>query len=317
MSSTEWRRQARELMATADEAVVDSLMQGAVDLHVHSGPSTMARLLDHLEQVEQAAHAGMAGVLFKDHHYSVAPVIPMMQRLAGHLGVEMWGSLVLNNSVGGFNPFAVDFNVKSGAKLVFMPTAHAANHIRSSHGKSRLATNVKLREPRMLSPVDEYGRVTDPVKEILDIIAEHDVCLSSGHLHVAEIFALFDEAKKRGVTKLLTNHPTYGLHMSYADISDLAARGVVLEQSACLYVDSRFNVYPPEELKRQIDAAGPAMSSIGSDLGQVDNPTPVEGFRQMIALLLGLGYTAEQIRPMVRENPSRLMGRTVPVARAA
>lgn len=309
MSPTEWRKEALELMSKADEAVVADLMKGAIDLHVHSGPSTMARLLDHLEQVDQAAEAGMAGVLFKDHHYSVAPMIPMMQRIAGDKGVEMYGSLVLNNSVGGFNPYAVDFNVKSGAKLVFMPTAHAANHIRSSHGKSRLASNVKLREPKMLTVVDEMGRLIDPVKEILDIIAEHDVILSSGHLHVAEIFTLFEEAKRRGVKKLLTNHPTYGLHMTYKDIADLAAMGVVLEQSACLFVDSRFCVYPPDELKRQVDAAGPAASSIGSDLGQVDNPTPVEGFRQMIRLLLGLGYTKDEVRLMVRDNPARLVGK--------
>lgn len=308
MSSAEWRKQALEIMGKADEADVIDLMQGAIDLHVHSGPSTMARQLDHLEQVEQAAEAGMAGVLFKDHHYSVAPMIPMMQRLAGHHGVEMYGSVVLNNSVGGFNPYAVDFNVKSGAKLVFMPTAHSANHIRSSHGKSRLASNVKLREPKMLTVVDELGKLIDPVKEILDIIAEHDVILSSGHLHVAEIFSLFEEARKRGVTKLLTNHPTYGLHMSYADITELAGWGVVFEQSACLFIDSRFNVYPPDELKRQVDAAGPANSSIGSDLGQVDNPSPVEGFRQMIRLLLGLGYTKDEVRLMVRENPARLVG---------
>ena len=63
MSPTEWRKEALALMATADEAVVTDLMQGAIDLHIHSGPSTMARQLDHLEQVEQAAAAGMAGVL--------------------------------------------------------------------------------------------------------------------------------------------------------------------------------------------------------------------------------------------------------------
>jgi hypothetical protein len=317
MSPTEWRKEALSIMAKADEAVVTDLMRGAIDLHIHSGPSTMARKLDHLEQVEEAAAAGMAGVLFKDHHYSVGPMIPMMERLSGHLGVQMYGSVVLNNSVGGFNPYAVDFNVKSGAKLVFMPTAHAANHIRSSHGKSRLASNVKLRTPRGLSPVDDMGRIIDPVKEILDIIAENDVILSSGHLHVAEIFALFEEAKRRGVTRLLTNHPTYGLHSSLKDIADLAAMGVVLEQSACLFIDSRFNVYPPQQLKLEIDAAGVASSSIGSDLGQVDNPSPVEGMRQAIRLLLGLGYTPAEVRLMVRDNPARLVGQAIPEAAQA
>ncbi|WP_225028216.1 DUF6282 family protein [Xinfangfangia pollutisoli] len=314
MSSTEWRKEAVAIMETADESIVADLMKGAIDLHVHSGPSTMARKLDHLQQVEEAAAAGMSGVLFKDHHYSVAPVIPMMERLVGHLGVQMYGSVVLNNAVGGFNPYAVDFNIKSGAKLVFMPTAHAANHIRSSHGKTRLASNVKLRPPRALSPVDEMGRIIDPVKEILDIIAEHDVILSSGHLHVAEIFALFEEARSRGVTKLLTNHPTYGLHSSFKDIADLGAMGVVVEQSACLFIDSRFNVYPPQQLKDEIDAAGVANSSIGSDLGQVDNPTPVEGMRQAIRLLLGLGYAPGDVRMMVRDNPARLVGQKLPDA---
>ncbi len=305
---TNWRAEALAVMAKADEAAVTELMQGAIDLHVHSGPSTMPRKIDHLEEVEEAAAAGMRGVLFKDHNYSVAPMLPMMQRLVGHLGVEMYGSMVLNNAVGGFNPHAVDFNVKSGAKLVFMPTSSAANHIRNTHRKARLVSNVKLRAPIALSVIDANGALLDAVKEILDIIAQNDVILSSGHLHIAEVWTLFDEAKRRGVERLLMNHPTYGLHCTLDDIRELAGMGVVIEQSACLYVDSRFNVFPPEQLKAEIDAAGPENSSVGSDLGQVDNPTPVEGMRQMIRLLLGLGYAKDDIRLMVRDNPARLVG---------
>ena len=78
------REKARALMATIDDGVVDGLMKGAVDLHVHSGPSTMARQLDHFQAVEQAAAAGMRGIMFKDHHYSVAPFLPIMERVLGH-----------------------------------------------------------------------------------------------------------------------------------------------------------------------------------------------------------------------------------------
>jgi hypothetical protein len=92
------------------------------------------------------------------------------------------------------------------------------------------------------------------------------------------------------------------------DVRELAEMGVVIEQSACLFVDSRFNVFPPEHLKEQIDAAGPENSSIGSDLGQTDNPSPVEGLRQAIRMCLGLGYTPAEIRLMVRDNPARLVG---------
>ncbi len=308
MASATNREAVRDLISTIDDAIVDGLMQGAVDLHVHSGPSTMARQVDHFEAVEQAAAAGMRGIMFKDHHYSVAPFIPIMDRVLGHLNVAMFGGLVLNNSTGGLNPFVVDAQLKQGAKLIWMPTAQSANHIRSSHRKSRLASNVQLKPSPGITVVDAYGELLDEVKQILDSIAEFNAILSSGHLHVWEIWKLFEEAKKRGVKRLLVNHPMYGLHFTYEDITELAQFGALIEQSACLYVDSRFNVFSPQELKEHILAAGVEHSSIGSDLGQVDNPTPVEGMRQAIKLCLALGFTEAEVRLMVRDNPSKLIG---------
>jgi hypothetical protein len=100
----------------------------------------------------------------------------------------------------------------------------------------------------------------------------------------------------------------YGLHFTYDDIRELAEFGALIEQSACLYVDSRFNVFSPRELKEHIDAAGVAHSSIGSDLGQVDNPSPVEGMRQAIKMCLALGYSQDEVRLMVNTNPAQLAG---------
>jgi len=302
------REEVRRLMAGVDEAVAARLLRGALDLHVHSGPSTMPRQLDHLEAAEEAAAAGMRAVLFKDHHYSVAPFIPLMDRVLQKPEFSMFSGLVLNNSTGGFDPYVVDAQLKMGAKLIWMPTAQSANHIRSSHRKTRLASNVKLASSPLLTVVDELGNIIDPVKRILDMIAEFDVILSSGHLHVWEIWKLFDEARARGVKRLLINHPMYGLHFTYEDVRDFANLGVIVECSAAMYVDSRFNVYSPQELKEHIEAAGVAASSIGSDLGQVDNPTPVEGMRQAIKLCLALGFSEDDVRTMVTHNPAKLVG---------
>ena len=118
MGNQENRTAMRALIADVDEARVDALMQGAVDLHVHSGPSIMARQVDHAQATEQAAAAGLKGILFKDHHYSVSPFIPIMERTLGHLGVSMFSGLVLNNSSGGFNPYVVDSALQHGAKLL-------------------------------------------------------------------------------------------------------------------------------------------------------------------------------------------------------
>lgn len=312
MGAAENRARVHELISDIDDGRVDQLIKGAVDLHVHSGPSIMARQLDHMQAVEQAAAAGLSGILFKDHHYSVAPIIPMMERVLGELGVSMFGGLVLNNSVGGLDPFVVDAQLKHGAKIIWMPTAQSANHIRSSFRKSRLAVNVKLRDPKLLTVLDDTGKIIDSVKEILDSIAEFDAVLSSGHLHVWEIWKLFEEAKKRGVKRLLVNHPMYGLHFTYDDIREIAEFGAVVEQSACLYVDSRFNAFEPEELVEHIRAAGVEHSSIGSDLGQVDNPTPVEGMRQAMKLCLALGLTDAEVRKLVCDNPAKLIGMSLP-----
>ena len=306
------REKLRILIADVEDTRVDKLMVGAVDLHVHSGPSIMERQVDHFQAVEQAAAAGMRGILFKDHHYSVAPFLPIMERLLGHHNVAMFGGLVLNNTTGEFNPYVVDSQVKHGGKMIWMPTAQSANHIRSSFGKSRLALKVKLKTPKLLTVVDDSGEIIDPVKEILDSIAEYDAILSSGHLHVWEIFKLFEEAKSRGVKKLIVNHPMYGLHFTYESIRQIAEFGALVEQSACLYVDSRFNVFEPHELAEHIRAAGVANSSIGSDLGQVDNPTPVEGMRQAIKLCLVSGFSDDEVRIMVRDNPSRIVGLPIP-----
>lgn len=308
MASGTYREEARALIAQVDDATANRLLQGALDLHVHSGPSTMPRQVDHFQAVEEAAAAGMRGLLFKDHHYSVAPFIPLMERVLGHHKVAMYSGLVLNNSTGGLNPFVVDAQLKQGAKLIWMPTAQSANHIRSSSRKTRLASNVTLKPSPGITVVDDYGNILDVVKEILDSIAEFDAILSSGHLHVWEIWKLFAEAKKRGVKRLLVNHPMYGLHFTYEDIKEMAEFGALIEQSACLYVDSRFNVYSPQELKEHILAAGVAHSSIGSDLGQVDNPTPVEGMRQAIKMCLALGFSEDDVRTMVRDNPARIVG---------
>ncbi|WP_127754274.1 DUF6282 family protein [Devosia sp. 1566] len=307
-TSAQNREQVRQLMAGVDEDVAAGLLRGALDLHVHSGPSTMPRQLDHMQAAEEAIAAGMRAVLFKDHHYSSAPFIPLMERLIDNDEFSMFSGLVLNNSTGGLNPYVVDAQLKMGAKLIWMPTAQSANHIRSSHRKSRLVSNVQLMNSPALTVVDELGNVLDVVKQILDQIAEFDVILSSGHLHVWEIWKLFDEARSRGVKRLLINHPMYGLHFTPEDVRDFANLGVIVEQSAAMYVDSRFNVYSPQELKDHIDAAGVANSSIGSDLGQVDNPTPVEGMRQAIKLCLALGYSEADVRTMVTHNPARLVG---------
>jgi hypothetical protein len=42
---------------------------------------------------------------------------------------------------------------------------------------------------------------------VLDAVARHDLLLCSGHLSAAETVVLFTQARRRGVARLLVNHP--------------------------------------------------------------------------------------------------------------
>jgi hypothetical protein len=291
------------------EARVDSLLQGAIDLHCHSGPSVMPRDIDHIEALHEASQAGMRALLFKDHFYSATPVTRLLSDHFGHLDVTMLSGVPLNDTSGGLNPYAVDHGLKLGARLVWMPTFSAANHIRHERRHALLPTSVPMKKPRMLTVLDEEGRLKDEVREILDQIAEFDAVLSAGHLHISEIWPLFEEAKRRGVERRLVQHPTYTIDASYADIRDLTEDGAFIEHSLCMFIpQSRFQYYPSEELKAVIDAGGTERTILGSDLGQVNNPTPVTGFRAVIRLCIELGYDDPTIRRLVSGNAAALMG---------
>jgi hypothetical protein len=298
----------------ADQAMeerVSRLLVGAVDLHCHSGPSVMARDLNHLQALEEAAEAGFRAMLIKDHYYSATPITALLSETHGHLGVELFSGVPLNNASGGFNKHAVDAGIALGAKLVWMPTFSAKNHIESPFGISAgFPHTLKPMIPfDPLTPIDENGEIKDEVKVILDMVAAHDVILSGGHMHISEIFAVFAEARKRGVKRLLVNHPSFILEATHADIRRLVDEfDAFIEHSLCMFVKvSPRNPLPPEDLDELIKAGTVDKTILASDLGQRGIEHPVQGFRRVVKVCIDLGYSDEDIRKMVSGNALRLL----------
>lgn len=100
-----------------DDTRIEQLVSGAIDLHCHSGPSVMARYLDHIEAMQEASAAGLKAVFLKDHYYSVTPVTQLLNKHFHHLGVLMLSGVPLNNAVGGLNVHAVEHGLKLGQSL--------------------------------------------------------------------------------------------------------------------------------------------------------------------------------------------------------
>ncbi|WP_206997669.1 DUF6282 family protein [Trinickia mobilis] len=293
---------------------VDALVRGSIDLHCHSGPSVMPRYLDHIEAMQEASAAGLRAVLLKDHYYSATPVTELLNKHYAHLGVLMLSGVPLNNSVGGLNVHAVEHGLELGARLVWMPTFSSANHI--AHHKHDVDFNEKFPQTtqRMLEPIpltvlDDDGKLKEEVKAILDLIAAADAVLSAGHLHISEIWPLFEEARKRGVKRLLVNHPTYVVDASLDDLRQLAKDGVYMEHSMCMWVPgSKFRFYDPEFLGQVIEAGTVDRTILGSDLGQKGNPTIANAFRSVIQMVLDMGYSETDVRRLTATNAAKLLG---------
>ena len=293
-----------------DQTRIDSLMKGAVDLHIHSGPSLHPRKIDHIEALRAADEAGMRAILLKDHYYPTMPIATLLNNNMGRK-TKVLSAIVLNHPLGGFNPSAVDYALKQGARIVWMPTAHAENHIikTAKDLKGKFPENTrKTVEAAGLRLIDERGAVLDEVKAILDLIAEADACVSAGHHHIDEAFPFYEEAKRRGVKRLFLNHPTYVNAATMDQVRALVGMGVMIEHSICMFVPSTFYLFDEDHLRQVIAAAGVENTFFGSDLGQNGNPTPVEGMRQMIGLLLKLGYSDADVRKMTADNAARFVG---------
>ncbi|NVO16110.1 MAG: hypothetical protein HXX10_18915 [Rhodoplanes sp.] len=304
---------------TAEESMehrIDRLLVGAIDPHVHSGPSIAPRGLDHLALVREASQAGFAAVITKDHDYSGVMTAALIAANFPELRTRIYSAIVLNNVIGGLNPWAVEHTAAMGGKIAFMPTLAAEHHLRWEKTSSWVhpASTQKVR-PAVGVPVVENGKVRDDAKEILDIVARTGLALASGHLHVSETWVVFEEAKRRGVKTLVFTHPEDIVEASLDDVRGIVAMGAFVEHSLCMFLDgSKFKTRTDEDLRAQIEAAGVDNTIMCSDLGQVGVFHPVEGFRRGIKLCLELGYDDAQIRKMVSTNAARAFGLEADVA---
>lgn len=293
------------------EKRIDNLLIGAIDPHVHSGPSIAPRALDHVELARQSSSAGFAAVVTKDHDYSGVMTAALIAKNFPELKTKVYSGIALNNVIGGFNPYAVEHTAAMGGKIVWMPTLAAENHFRWQASVSRMhpASTDKIRPAVGIPVLDANKQVRDEVKEVLDIIAKIGMVLASGHLHVSETWLVFEEAKRRGVNRMCLTHPEEIVDASMNDVKGLAAMGAFVEHSLCMFLEgSKFKCCDGEDLRKYIEAAGVEKTVLASDLGQVGTFSPLEGFRRGIKLCIDLGYSDDDIRKMVSLNTARMLG---------
>src|ERR671919_1753372 len=108
-------------------------LRGAIDIHVHSAPDDRPRSLNSIEAAREARDRGMRAIVIKNHYESTAGQAFLVRTLVP--GIDVFGGIDLNLTVGGINPAAVEHmtRVTGGwGRVVWMPTFDAENQVRYS-----------------------------------------------------------------------------------------------------------------------------------------------------------------------------------------
>ncbi len=283
------------------------LMRGAIDFHAHTAPAIFPRLIDDAELAKVAIDYGMRAVVLKDHDQITTGRAYYVNRMLP--GVQSIGTVILNRSIGGLNPYVVEAGIQYGAKVVFMPTNHAKWH-QEYYGHSNYPglKREKQTPGEGITILDAKGKMKPEVGTILDQIAAADVCLGTGHLNHEEIFALVDEAVKRQVTKILVTHGNWALtKFTLAEQKKLIAKGAHIEYVVLTLLSPVFHEQSLTEFAEWIMEFKGERLVLSSDLGQVYGPPHPEGMRMAVAALLGAGVPYEYLEKMTKVNPARLL----------
>jgi len=300
---------------------------GLIDLHCYARPCVFERGFSIPQLAKQYREVGYRAMLVKSHFDCNCDAVEIAREMVP--GIAIYGGVVLNWSVGGLNPHAVDAATLLGAKEVWMGNMHAGTlstePFRTNYGYNLCAPSspwvARPTKRWMVAPpinvIDlKTSELLPVVYDILDLIAEADIILGSCHISKRECFALVPEAVKAGVKKIVITHPAIGPHSilgphpsqeRYWPIKDLkriTEMGAVLEHVATMYVPykDQFDI-----LAQAIKTVGANKCVLASDSGTTLEPHPIEAMRLFILNLRRRGITEQEIDVMTKRNPAKLL----------
>jgi hypothetical protein len=220
----------------------------------------------------------MKAIVLKSHAFPTAPLAMMVERTIS--GIKVFGGLALNYSVGGINPEAVKAAIAVGAKVIWMPTISARNHLTRMSTTSAAAYMGKLGglSGDGIYLLDTSGDVIPEVVAIITLVKEANIILATGHVSLGEIKALAKEVKKAGLGKFMVTHPEFDMTwISNEEQKELLHYGAYFER--WYFATTRLaGSLDPSIIAQSIREVGPEGTIISPDLRQMDNPYPLEGF---------------------------------------
>ncbi|HUA86333.1 MAG TPA: DUF6282 family protein [Bryobacteraceae bacterium] len=277
-------------LAPQASALAQTLI-GAIDIHAHTDPDGVPRSIDAIDLAKLAKSRGMRAIVLKNHYEPTASLAYIVRKEVP--GIEVFGGISLDLTVGGVNPAAVEWmtKVKGGyGRVVWMPTFDSEHNAEPQH--------------RPFARVAQDGKLVPAVVQVIAIIAKHHLTLETGHSSPEECLMIIREGKRQGVENMVVTHAiASSVGMSIAQMQEAARLGAYLE---LVYIKP--GTAEALTSAKAIRAVGPEHCILSSDLGQAGNPLHPDGLLAFYRYLKQQGFSVAEIDRMAKTNPARALG---------
>ena len=271
-------------------------LNGAIDMHAHADPDGFPRKIDAIDLVRLAKQRGMRAIVLKNHYEPTQSLAYIVRKEVP--GIEVFGGISLDLTVGGVNPAAVEWmtKVKGGyGRVVWLPTFDSEAQVKLT------------KQQRPFAPVVKDGKVVPAVAQVIAIVARNNLVLETGHSSGSEDLVIIQEAKRQGVQRVMVTHALTnpGGPLTLSEIQQAAKLGA--------YIELVWGGLSEDLLRKDVEVirtVGASSVVLSTDLGQPNNPLHPDGLLAMYKTLMAHGISGADIVQMSQTNPAKLLGLT-------
>jgi hypothetical protein len=282
--------------------IENDILEGAIDHHIHAYPDFVYRTQDMIEVSIDATLAKMGGVGFKDHFFNTAGCAYLTQKYIDYMVQQ--GDL--SNSIQVYGGIGINFRMDvamvetalryPNCKMIWFPTFQSTGYYRA------------LGKEAGIPLIDEKGKVTPEVEQVLELSVKNKVGVGLGHTDFKELYPVAKKAKEIGARTVL-DHPLLELNkLTIDEMKEIASLGTYVGAYCQPMIPSLYQpVADPFETVNLIKTIGADKCVIGGDFGQVLHVKSIEGNRIFVRALIGFGIPKQDIITMFKTNPRKLL----------
>lgn len=272
--------------------------KGFYDIHLHPGPDVSQRKFSDEEVAERLSKKEFSGFVLKNHFSETASRAALLQ--PRYPSMLIVGGIVLNRTVGGLNPYAVENCSKLGGRICWMPTLESR-----SYQQKKRPDLTEQEADSYLYLLDPEGKLKPEVISVLETVARCRMALATGHISAQEGLAVLQKGKELGIQVLIATHAD-----NPADYYTKEERKKVVQLGGFIehcFFNVRRGDTPVKEIVEEIREFGANHVVLSSDVGQVNSPYPDEAMEMFAGMLLENGLSQEELDYCMRKNPQKIL----------